>query len=161
MKTIIVDEKAFKENPTKYLNTLREFAPDETEETMLRTLNNRESVFCFVFDDNDLVVSWARGVMAYNRQTIYIIRQVETKEEFKGKGYAGLCYTAIEEYLSKQDKAKRIITFVDDENISSIKFHEKMGYTRVEPSKYLKDLYGWENAYMYEKEIEIENENHD
>ncbi len=110
--------------------------------------------YCFVFNDNDEIITWCRVAKPWDRKTIYVIRQVETKDQFKGKGYASLCYFAVEEYISKIDNARKIISFVDDENVSSIKLHEKLGYTKnYNASKYLRELYGWNSAIMFEKKI--------
>lgn len=158
MKTIIVDEEKFVNNPDFFTKILQEFCPEETEESMLNTIRNR-CFYCFVFNENDEVVAWSRTAKPWDRETLYCVRQVETKEEHRGKGYAGLCYEAAEEYISKHDeKAKKIFTFVDAENESSIRFHEKLGYSKSNKvSKYLKELYGWDSANMFEKEITREN----
>lgn len=158
MKTIIVDEEKFLSNPDFFTKTLQEFCPQETAESMLNTIRNR-CFYCFVFNENEEVVSWSRTAKPWDRKTLYCIRQVETKVEHRGKGYAGFCYKASEEYISMNDeKAKRIFVFVDEENTSSIRFHEKLGFSKSSKvSKYLKDLYGWDSACMLEKEISVEN----
>ena len=151
MKILIADDKSFKDKSEIYVKALKEFCPNETANSMLNTIK-RDCFFCFVFNDNEEVVTWARVAKPYNRKTIYCIRQIETKEQHQGNGYASFCYSAIEDYVSKLENAKKLISFVDNENISSINFHKKMGYTvNKTASKYLQNLYGWNSAIMFEK----------
>lgn len=153
MKTIIADINSFPLNAELFIKSLKEFCPNETTELMFSTIKNR-CFFCFVFNDNNEVVSWCRVAKPWNRKTIYVIRQIETKEKFKRKGYAEICYSEAEKYISTLNNAKKIITFVDNENTPSIRFHEKNGYVRTEnTSKYLIDLYGWNSAIMFEKKV--------
>ena len=159
MQTVIVDEKMFLSRPEFWVKTMREFYPEQTANDMLATIRNG-SFYCFVFNDRGEVVSWSRTAKTYGRKTMYCLRQVETKKEERGNGYAGLNYKASEEYIAKTDSnAKTIYTFVDDDNESSIRLHEKLGYKQVEkPSKYLVNMHGWNTAIMFEKQIERENE---
>ena len=154
MKVEIVDEKTFLENPSFWVKTMQEFFPDKTEQTMLETIR-RNCFFSFVFNDEGEVVAWSRSAKTYGRKTLYCLRHVETKPEFRGNGYAVLLYKASEDYIKQIDRdAKKIYTFVRDDNKSSIKLHEKMGYKRVKkPSKYLVDMHGWDTAIMFEKRI--------
>lgn len=109
---------------------------------------------------------WCRVEKPWFRKTIYVIRQVETDEKHRCKGYASACYQAIEKYISQIDSARKMIAFVDNENTKSIKFHKKAGFSKSKKtSKYLTNLYGWKSAIMFEKIInkkyiaEINNEN--
>ena len=155
MKTIIVDKQTFLKNPKFFVKTMQEFDSNITEESMLRTIEFN-SFYFFAFDDNG-VVSWGRCAKTYGRKTMWCIRQIETKKEYQGKGYAGLLYRACEDYLSRDTKSKRIYTFVDSENEKSIRFHEKMGYERVGTvSKEIREMHGWDSAIMFEKRIEKE-----
>ena len=156
MKTIIADKQTFIKNPKFFVKTMREFDSNITEESMLRTIEFN-SFYFFAFDDNDNVMSWGRCAKTYGRKTMWCIRQIETKKEYQGKGYAGLLYRACEDYLSQDINAKRIYAFVDSENEKSIQFHEKMGYERVEKvSKEIREMHGWDSAIMFEKRIEKE-----
>lgn len=155
MKIVIVDEKTFLEDPEFWVKTMREFNAEQTAEKMLGTIR-RNCFFCFAFNDDGEVVSWSRSAKTYGRKTMYCLRHIFTKPEFRGKGYAGLCFKATEDYITKNDiSITKIYTFVDNDNESSIKFHEKMGYKRVKkPSKYLVDMHGWDSAIMFEKHID-------
>ena len=158
MKTIICNEQTFLENPSFFVDALREFCSEQTYAGMLNTIKNN-CFYIFVFDEHNDVVSWGRCAKTYGRKTMWCIRQVETKEQYQGKGFAGLLYAACEEYLQQDKNAKRIYTFVDDDNEKSIRFHEKMGYRRVEKaSKEIREMHGWDSAIMFEKHIEKENE---
>lgn len=158
MKTLIINAENFNKYKLLGLNCLQTFFPEETEESMFKTINNN-CFYCFVFNENNDVVCWSRVARPWDRKTIYIIRQIETKNEEKGKGFAKICYSAIEKYLSEIDDAKKLVAFVDDDNIASIKLHQNTGFERnSNPSKYLKNLYGWDSAIMYEKKIN-QNEN--
>ena len=157
MKTLIADINSFKLNEQLFIKSMQTFCPNETAESMLSTIKNN-CFYCFAFDENNKVASWCRVAKPWDRKTIYVIRQIETAEKYKGKGYASACYQAIEKHLSQIDSARKIIAFVDDENIQSIKLHEKLGYSKSKnASKYLSNLYGWESALMFEKEICKEN----
>ncbi len=153
MKTSIVDINSFKLNEKLFVKSMQNFYPDMTSEIMLSTIKNN-CFYCFAFDENDKAVSWCRVAKPWDKKTIYIIRQIETAEKSKGKGYASNCYQAVEKYLSQIDNAKKIIAFVDNKNVESIKFHEKSGYSKsLKTSKYLSNLYGWDSALMFEKVI--------
>ena len=157
MKTLIAYINSFKLNEQLFVKSMQEFHPNETTESMLSTIKNN-CFYCFAFDENNKAVSWCRVAKPWDRKTIYVVRQVETAEKCQGKGYASACYQSVEKYLSQIDSARKIVAFVDDENIQSIKFHEKLGYTKSQnASKYLSNLYGWASASMYEKAICKEN----
>lgn len=106
---------------------------------------------------NLVIMGKSRCGKTYGRKTMWCIRQIDTKKEYQGKGYAGLLYRPCEDYLSRDTKEKRIYAFVDSENEKSIQFHEKMGYKRVEKvSKEIREMHGWDSAIMFEKRIEKE-----
>ncbi len=161
MKTIIVDMENFLLKPQFYVNVMKEFGDDEiTKDDMQRTISYNGFYF-FAFDDNNNVVSWGRCAKAYRRKTMWCIRQIETKEDYRGNGYAGALYKLCEEYLRRKDDARKIYTFVDVDNNTSIRFHEKMGYKKVKKvGKEIRYMHGWDSAIMFEKQIkrEIEKE---
>lgn len=153
MKTIIVDKQTFINNPKFFVKTMQEFDSDITKDDMLRTIEFNGFYF-FAFDNGD-VVSWGRCAKTYRRKTMWCIRQIETKKQYQGKGYAGLLYSVCEDYLRKNTQAKIIYTFVDTKNEKSLNFHKKMGYERVENvSKEIRELHGWDSAIMFEKLIQ-------
>lgn len=153
MNIIIADINSFQDNEKLFVKAMQRFCPNETSESMLSTIKSN-SFYCFVFDEINNAVCWCRVAKPWDRKTIYVIRQIETAEQYKGKGYASACYKAVEKYIAQLDNSRKIIAFVDDENIQSIKLHEKLGYSiSHNPSKYLYNLYGWESALMFEKDI--------
>ena len=153
MKTIIVNEEVFLKTPDLFVKALEEFGPGTTAEDMLRTIRFNGFYF-FAFDEKDNVTAWGRCAKTWRRKTMYCIRQVETKEEYRNKGYASQLYKVCEEYLKRDGIAKRIYTFVDKDNVASLRFHEKNGYSRVNKvSKEIREIHGWESAIMFEKQI--------
>lgn len=157
MRSIIVNKKNYDENKENVVNVLHIFYPDDqiNINDIFKTLQNEGAFYCFLIDDNNEVVSYCRGVKVWNRKTFFVIRQVETLDKYKGKGYAGKCYKAAEDYISKfYSNTKKIIAFVDNENHSSVRFHEKNGYIlNDKASEYLRTLYGWKSAFMFEKNV--------
>lgn len=153
MKSIIVDKQTFLKNPDFFVNGMLQFDDEITKEDMLRTIEFNGFYF-FAFDDDDKLAAWGRCAKTYGRKTMWCIRQIQTKEEYQRQGYAELLYKECEKFLTNNTSVKRIYAFVDENNFKSIKFHEKMGYDRVERvSKEIRQMHGWDSAIMFEKKI--------
>lgn len=154
MNCVVINKDEYLENIDFYTDIISLFYDDINKDTILKNFEYG-SLYCFVLDEKDNPASICRFTKAYNRETIYVIRQIDTLKEYQGRGFASLCLKSVEQYLSGIEKAKIIVSFVDDENQASINLHEKCGFNKAEKiSGYLQMLYGWDSAYMFEKTID-------
>lgn len=153
IKTIFIDNNKFKTNPNYYAQLINQISPFDTLEfdDIEKQLQN-DVYFCVLLVDNN-VSSICRTCRVDNRKSIYINRPIVTADKYQGKGSATKCLIASEKYL-QQLGCKRLISFVDSNNIASLRLHVKAGYEKVErDSIYKKSRYSWKSAIMFEKAL--------
>ena len=151
--TVFADLNTFKSNPNHYTKLITAIPPFDVldKDNIERQIINK--VFWCLVLENGEPATCCRISNLGNKKTIYINRQINTLPKFQGKGYGTLCLLASEKHLQKIG-CRKLISFVDSENIASMRLHAKAGYEKVDrDSMYKKSRYSWKSAIMFEKAL--------
>lgn len=156
IKNFIIDENTFFDNKTKYIDLIGSFYKnngDNFKDLNIEDMIKNKHVCYGVILTDDKIVCLCRFAKVYDRKTIYCIRQINTLKEYQNKGYAVMCYETIQNYLQTKN-AKRLISFVANDNFNSQRLHEKCNYKKIQPTKTIKNTnYYFDNSICYEKKI--------
>lgn len=161
MKVIIIDENNFMKNQNQFEDMIYLFYKENGSnfmrgEVAIADMVMNKDVFYACAVEEGKIVCLCRAAKMVDRKTHYAIRQIDTLESYRGKGYAGSVLEKVSSYV-KARGGKKIFSLADVDNYSSIKMHEKSGYQIIQPNEtFKKTFYYWEGAHVFEKELENE-----
>lgn len=149
IKTIFIDGNKFKLNPNYYTQLINQILPFDTLDCEDIYEQLQKGTYYYILIADERVASICR-VIKLSKST-YINSPIVTDDKYQGKGYATKCMIGCERQLKKRG-CKKLISFVDDENIASYNLHIKVGYTRIKDCDKFKDIkYYWDTAIVFEK----------
>lgn len=160
MQSLILDKEKYVLNKEYYDNLIYQFYFDlegvwysKDDIDIEDMLVNKPNFYSATLLDKK-IVCLCRFVEMDCVKNTYIVRQIDTLNNYKNKGLATNTLLQVDKYL-KEKNIDKLIAAVDEKNFASINLHKKCKFINKPRPDYLKDddYWFWDTALYFEKKL--------
>lgn len=149
-----IDLDYYNKNKSQVTNWLCDIFEASAESLNLDGQFNNYCYFTLYLKENE-PASVCRFIRFDNRKTVFCSRMVFTKEKFRGQGLARKVLDEGFKFLTEKYGCKRMISYISNDNKSSISLHKKSGYKPISKDiKFYKtNRFSFEDSSIYERNV--------